>query len=79
MNSVISVPHPNEAVENSSTKDTLNVQEESLTILGKIEDHIMTSNLKQSLWTTELKKTEDEMKRFERSVLERYELEKQPI
>ena len=39
----------------------------------------MTSNLKQSLWTTELKKTEDEMKRFERSVLERYELEKQPI
>ena len=76
VNSIIPVPHPNGTVKDLLMEDTFKVQEESLTILGKIEDHIMSSNLKQSLWATELKKIEYEMKRFESSVLGWYELEK---
>ena len=67
--SIIPVLHPNGKVDNKLIEDVFKVQEQSLSILGKVEDQMMSSKVVRFLWANELKTIEGEMNRFEDSVL----------
>ena len=69
VNSILRVVLSNSNVEEALVEDMFKVQEESLSMLCKIEDHVMSSKVVRLVWATELKAIEDEMKRFEGSVL----------
>ena len=67
--STVPVLHPNDKVKELLVKDMFKAQEESSSILKKIEDQMMSSKAVRFIRAKELKTIEVQMKRFEDSVL----------